>query len=79
MKIFLSSPLVLQNTTIGNSQYVIAGDVVAGRNVDSGRTAGDVTISSGVNYEIEHTGSVTLAPGFKVQKGAMLSVKPSEY
>ncbi|MBQ7691587.1 MAG: hypothetical protein IJT30_10430 [Muribaculaceae bacterium] len=73
------APLVLQNTTIGNSQYVIAGDVVAGNHVDSGRTAGDVTISSGVEYEIEHKGTVTLAPGFKVEKGATFSVAPSDY
>ena len=69
----------LQNTTIRNSQYIIASDVVAGRSVDSGRTAGDVTIAAGVDYEIEHKGTVTLAPGFKVEKGATLSVIPSEY
>ncbi len=73
------APLVLQNTTISNSQYVIASDVVAGNHVDSGRRAGDVIIAAGVDYEIEHKGSVTLAPGFKVQKGASLSIKPSEY
>ena len=73
------APLVLQNTTIGNSQYVIAGDVVAGRNVDSGRTAGDVTISSGVEYEIEHKGTVTLGPGFNVELGATLSITQSDY
>ena len=57
----------------------VVSTVVAGRSVDSGRTAGDVTIAAGVDYEIEHKGSVTLAPGFKVQKGASLSIKPSEY
>ena len=73
------APLVLQNTTIGNSQYVIASDVIAGNYVDSGRTAGDVIIASGVDYEIEHKDSVTLAPGFKVEKGASLTIKPSDY
>ena len=73
------APLVLQNTTIGNSQYVIAGDVVAGRNVDSGRTVGDVTISSGAEYEIEHKGFVMLGPGFMVENGATLSITPSDY
>ena len=36
--------MVLLNTTIGNSQYVIVSDVVAGNHVDSGRTAGDMII-----------------------------------
>ena len=73
------SPLVLQNTSINRSQYVIANNVLAGNHVDNGRTAGDVTIAPGVDYEIEHKGSVTLAPGFKVEKGATFSVTPSEY
>ena len=73
------APLVLQNTNIQNSQYVIANDVVAGNHVDTGRTAGDVTVKSGVEYEIEYKGSVTLGPGFKVEKGATFSVTPSEY
>ena len=70
---------MLQNTTINNSQYVIAGDVVAGNHVESGRTAGDVTIADGVEYEVEYKGTVTLMPGFNVEKGATFSVKPSEY
>ena len=73
------APLVLQNTTIGRSQYVIASDVVAGSNVDNGRTAGDVTIKKEVNYEIECKGSVTLEPGFTVEKGAVFTVTPSDY
>ena len=71
--------IALQNTTISNSQYVIASDVVAGSNVDTGRTAGDVTISSGVEYEIEYKGSVTLDAGFSVELGASFDVTPSEY
>ena len=73
------APLVLQNTNIQNSQYVIANDVVASRSVDAGRTAGDVTVKNGAEYEIEYKGSVTLGPGFKVEKGATFIVKPSEY
>lgn len=73
------APLVLQNTTISNSQYVIASDVVAGNHVDSGRTAGNVKISSGVNYEIEYKGTVTLGPGFKVEKGCCLSITPCSW
>ena len=73
------APLVLQNTNIQNSQYVIAGDVVAGNHVDANRTAGDVTIKSGTEYEIEYKGSVTLGPGFSVEKGATFTATPSEY
>lgn len=73
------APLVLQNTQIHYSQYVIASDVIAGNHVDSGRTAGDVVIPSGVDYEIEHKGSVILAPGFKVEKGAKVSIIQSDY
>ncbi|MBQ7691584.1 MAG: hypothetical protein IJT30_10415 [Muribaculaceae bacterium] len=57
----------------------IDSDVVAGSNVDSGRTAGNVTIKKGVDYEIECKGSVTLKPGFTVEKGATFSVKASDY
>ncbi|MBQ7689839.1 MAG: hypothetical protein IJT30_01405 [Muribaculaceae bacterium] len=73
------APLVLQNTTIENSQYIIAHDVVAGSNVDAGRTVGKVTIAESANYEIEYKGMVTFAPGFEVEKGARLTVRPSEY
>lgn len=73
------APLVLQNTTINKSQYVIASDVVAGSNVDNGRTAGDVTISSGTEFEIEHKGGVTLGPNFTVELGATLDITSSDY
>ena len=72
-------PLYLQNERIVNSQYVIANDVIAGRNVDSNRTAGDLTIASGVDFEIDAKGSVILAPGFTVEKGALFSVTRSDY
>lgn len=45
--------------------------------IDSGRTQGDVTIKSGVEYEIEAYGTVTLQDGFKVEKGATFAVYPS--
>ena len=36
-------------------------------------------IAEGTTYEIEHKGTVSLQPGFKVEKGATFSVKPSDY
>ena len=73
------APLVLQNTDLAQSQYVFATDVTAGRSVDSGRTTGDVTVKEGSEYEIEASGEVTLAGGFKVELGARLSVQRSSY
>lgn len=73
------APLLLQNTRIENSQYVIASDVIAGKNVDTNRTAGDVTIAAGIDYEIDFNGAVTLAPGFKVERGAMVNIKSRDF
>ena len=73
------APLFLQNERVERSQYVIANDVYAGRNVDSNRTVGDLTIAVGSEYEIESKGQVVLAPGFKVEKGALFSVTQSDY
>lgn len=73
------APLVLQNTDLDQSQYVYATDLTAGRSVDSGRTAGDVTVKEGVEYEIEASGEVTLAGGFKVEIGARFAVQRSSY
>ena len=73
------APLYLQNERVVRSQYVIANDVYAGRNVDTNRTAGDLTIAEGSEYEIETKGQVVLAPGFKVEKGALFSVTQSDY
>ena len=75
----LIAPLVLQNTTINQSQYVIASDMTAGKAVDSGRTSGQVTITGDIEYEVEHTGEVRFCGGFKVDKGVKFSVKPSNY
>lgn len=72
-------PLWLQNTTLSSSQYVFASDVVAGCSVDSERTPGDVTVSSGIEYEIEASGTVTLQGGFNVEKGATFAVYPSSF
>ena len=68
------APLYLQNERIQRSQHVIANDVYAGRNVDPNRTAGDLTIAEGSEYEIETKGQVVLGPGFMVEKGANFSV-----
>lgn len=73
------APLVLQKVNLDHSQYVIASDVIAGSNVDSGRTEGNVIVPNGVEYEIEASGTVTLQDGFKVEKGATFAVYPSSF
>jgi hypothetical protein len=73
------APLVLQNTTLNKSQYVIASDVTAGKSVDSSRTSGQVTVTGDIDYEIEHTGEVRFEGGFRVDKGVRFSVRPSTY
>lgn len=73
------APLVLQNTRLENSQYVIADEVIAGRSVDSGRTNGNVTVAEGIEYEIEASGTVTLSGGFQVERGAYFSVQKSTF
>lgn len=73
------APMVIQNTTLDKSQYVIASDVTAGKSVDNNRTSGQVTVTGDIEYEIEHTGEVRFCGGFKVDKGVKFSVKPSSY
>ena len=73
------APLYLQNERITRSQYVIANDVFAGRNVDSNRSMGDLTIAEGVEYVLDAKGQVVLGPGFAVEKGAYFSVSQSDY
>ncbi len=71
------APMVLQNVTLNNSQYVIASDVTAGHSVDSERTNGNVIVQNGTEYEIEASGTVTLQAGFSVEQGATFAVYPS--
>ena len=73
------APLLIQNSIISNSQYVIAGNAYLGRNVDPNRSTGDVILPSGVNYELEFTGEVVLDAGTEVQHGATLTIVPSDY
>ena len=73
------APLVLQNTTMNHSQYLIATDVTAGHSIDANRTNGDVIIKNGINYEIEASGIVRLDDGFKVEKGGRFAVYPSAF
>lgn len=73
------TPMILQNVSLNKSHYAIASDVTAGYYVDSIRTPGDVIVKSGVNYEIEASGKVTLEDGFKVEKGAIFAVYPSSF
>ena len=70
-------PMLLQNITLTRSQYIIAGDVIAGYSIDSNRTSGNVIIQSGIDYEIEASGEVRLEGGFKVEKGAKFVINPS--
>ena len=56
---------------------MIASDVTIGNSIDTGRTSGNVTIASGVEYEIEASGKVSLEDGFSVEKGATFAVYPS--
>ena len=73
------APLVLQNATFSNSQYIIATDIMAGNCVDNNRTPGDVVVSDGVEYEAEITGKAILCDGFKVEKGATFAIYPSSF
>ena len=71
------APLVLQNVSLSHSQYVIASDLTAGSSVDIGRTGGDVIVPSGVEYEIEASGTVSLQGGFEVELGGVFAVYPA--
>ena len=59
--------------------YTESGDIyyAAIDNMNAKISFGNVTIAAGTNNE--HTGTVSLMPGFKVEKGASFSVKPSDY
>lgn len=71
------APMLIQNVVLNKSQYVIADDVMIGKSVDSNRLMGNVTVESGVEYEIEASGTVTLDSGFSVEHGATFAVYPS--
>ena len=73
------APMVLQNISLNNSQYVIASDFTAGQSVDGERPEGDVIVQNGTEYEIEASGTVTLQDGFEVEKGATFAVYPSSF
>ncbi len=73
------APLVLQNTDLDQSQYVIADEVLVGRQVDNGRANGDVTVKANAEYEIEAAGEVRLAGGFTVEKGAAFAIRPASF
>ena len=72
-------PMVMQNVSLNRSQYVIASDVIAGNHLDVNRMYGNVIVRSGVEYEIEASGTVTLQDGFMVEKGATFAVYPSSF
>lgn len=73
----LITPLIIQNERINNSQYIIVSDMMAGQNIVSNRTNGDVIIESGIEYEVETSGTITLEDGFKVERGATFAIYPS--
>ena len=68
------APLVIQNETICNSQYVFASTFTAGCSVDSGRSQGDVTFKGGAVYEVEATGDVSLGDGVVIEREATLKI-----
>lgn len=69
------APLILQNETVENDQYVIATSLTAGNHVDTNRTSGDFIIPSGKQFEVEYSDKVVLAPGFKVNKGGVFKAR----
>ena len=56
-----------------------ATQIAAIDNMNAKISFGNVTIAAGTNYSVGRTGTVSLMPGFKVEKGANFSVKPSDY
>lgn len=69
------APLILQNETIENDQYIIATSLTAGNHVDANRTSGDFIIPSAKQFEVEYSDKVVLAPGFKVNKGGIFKAR----
>jgi len=73
--VFLMFCIVLNYATVKADMT----PVVAGYSVDSIRTPGNVSVSSGTKFEIEATGTVTLQGGFSVEQGATFAVYPSSF
>ena len=68
------APVLIQNEEIIGKHQLIVNDVYAGKNVDNGRTSGDVIIKAGASITINAAGSVNLTNGFSVEKGATLII-----
>ena len=66
-------------TRIGTPEATDTAAATQIDNMNAKISFGNVTIAAGTNYSVEHTGTVSLQPGFKVEKGATFSVKPSDY
>ncbi len=61
-----------------NQAIIIDGDgAVDYYDVEIASVTNFVTVISGVRYEIEASGTVTLHDGFKVEKGATFAINPS--
>ena len=76
----MNAQLVIRNS--GHAEVGVnpsTNDMIAGRSVESTRAIGDVVVQSGVEYEIEASGTVTLQDGFKVEKGATFAIYPSSF
>ena len=69
-------PLKLQNTSIHGKHYVLVKEMYSGSNVRSGSN-GNVVFESDADYEIEYSGSVTLAAGTEIKMGASVNISPS--
>ena len=72
----LIMPLKLQNTSMHGKHYMLVKDMSCGSNIRSGST-GSVVFENDADYDIEFTGSVTLAAGTEIKKGASVKITPS--
>lgn len=72
----LIMPLKLQNTSMHSKHYMLVKDMSCGSNIRSGST-GNVVFENDADYEIEYSGSVTLAAGTEIKKGASVMITPS--
>lgn len=67
--------LYIQNFTFTEDAYVKNNRIYAGRNVTSSLPEGDVVIKNGSNVKFIAEQGITLASGFKVEKGATFKAK----